>query len=994
MNLYILLYILFFLSGASALIYQVVWVRSLSLIFGGSHLAVTVVLSTFMAGLALGGYIIGRYSDRFREPLRLYGLLEIGIALFAFIFILLMKLYPFIYNFFAAGKEESHLYLTTIRIIFSALALIIPTTLMGGTLPVLTRFVSRQPEDVRRYLSFLYSFNTSGAIIGAFVTGFFLLPKISVSNTIYIALFTNLIIGLISIIINKRIGTKETFKKEILKTDEKLNLSEEGIFYRRLVLIGIGISGFCALGYEVLWTRVLTMVVGASVYSFTTMLVAFLSGIAIGSGAFGILPKLFKIKQGGMNRSLFSFGIIQVIIGLSALLVTVYMRDLPVNSIKFQRLFSKMDIFQMRQWANLSLAFIYMVVPAFFMGVAFPLSGKIYAKYRGKIGAAVGDVLAYNTVGAILGAGISGFILIYLVGIERGLQILILINIGFGAFMLMSLSSIKNINWLSLFMTAGIILYLVLNPDSLRIWDSKYFAIFRANQPEAFRTKEMIKEALENTDILYYKEGVETTVSSIKIKGGGHQAFLTNGRVEASDHLGDLQVQYTLGHLPMLLHRNPEDVLVIGLGSGVTVGATSVHPEAKNITLVELAPEVLGVARTFSRYNHDVLNNPKLKIIFNDGRNHLLTTKKKYDVITADPIHPWFRGAGYLYTKEYFEIASKRLKKGGIMCQWLPIYELTIKDLQSIVRTFRESFKYTMLWLIYYDSVIIGSNEPIFIDEDNIQKRIITNPDIKKDLDHVMMGSAWELLSFFGMGNRLMHSFSEGGKINSDDNLYLEFSAPLSMGKGYLMRENLEVLIRFREDILPYLNPTEKKEVIEKRNSIWKGYKEAFDYYDRAHVLLLGGDFKNPEFLDLMKILENKYLSFAPGRFLKAVYSELTFMEPRLIKKTSLLLLTRDGNVIPVELSAVRSPISRERIAVIFVDNDARIIYGQAFFSGRDLDDSIEKFVNEVMLKIQNIYHAEAKIAKAMGKGRPEAEKTLGIIRRMIEEEVRKNENR
>lgn len=982
-----LIYIMFFLSGASALIYQVSWVRGLSLIFGGSHLAVTVVLSTFMAGLALGGYMIGRYSERIRNPLRLYGFLELGIASSAILFIILTGLYPSIYKAIAGGREESKLFLLGVRILFSFLALIVPTTFMGGTLPVLTRFVSRQPEDVRGYLSFLYSFNTFGAIAGAFLAGFIFLPNMPLSKTLYIAISTNILIGVLSLLIDKKWPIRDLSRE---KEGFVLSIEDKDIFYSRLILIGIGISGFCALGYEVLWTRVLTMVVGASVYSFTTMLVAFLSGIALGSGAFGVIPKFIRIKGFGLKGSFSSFGIVQVLIGLAALIVTIYMRNLPVHSIKLQRFFGGMDVFEMRQWANLLLAFLYMIVPAFFMGVAFPMAGRMYANLKGRIGAAVGDVLAFNTIGAILGAAISGFLLIYLFGIERGLQILILINIGLGLFVLLSLSERRRIGLLSPIIISGFILYLIFNPHSFRLWDSKYFAIFRANQPEAFRTPEMIKEAKENTDVLYFKEGIEATVSSIKVKGG-HQAFLTNGRVEASDHQGDLQVQYTLGHLPMLLNKNPEDVLVIGLGSGVTLGATSVHPEARSITLVELAPEVLGIARTFSKYNHDVLNNPKIKIIFNDGRNHLLTTKKRYDVITADPIHPWFRGAGYLYTKEYFDLASKHLKKGGIMCQWLPIYELSIKDLRSIVKTFRQVFKYTMLWLIHYDSVMIGSNEPIFIDEYELERRL-SNPIIRSDLEMVKMGSAWDLLSYFGMADKKMEEFSKGGIINTDDNLYLEFSAPLSIGKGYLIRENLEILVRFRESILSYMMPTDEMDRLEERKRIWQTYEEAFQYYDRAHALLLGGNFKGLEFLRLMEIIDKRFPTFAPGRFLKAEYEELTFMEPKPIKKAPFYLLDITGELSFMELTAVIAPVSREKVAVIFVDNNARIVYGQTFFSGQDMEESVRRFVDDTMLALQDAYHKEMRLAQRQGKKYPEARKTIDIMRKIIQEKISSHE--
>ena len=336
------------------------------------------------------------------------------------------------------------------------------------------------------------------------------------------------------------------------------------------------------------------------------------------------------------------------------------------------------------------------------------------------------------------------------------------------------------------------------------MWDLKYFAIYRNNTRGAFNTDFNMKDAMENTDVLYYAEGVQATVSAIKVKGGS-QAFITNGRIEASNHKEGIQCQYTLGHLPMLLNKNPRKVFVLGTGSGMTLGATSVHPEVEEIVLAEIEPKVLGVARTFSRYNHDVLDNPKLRIVFNDGRNYLMTTKKKFDVITADPIHPWFSGAGYLYTAEYFRLAAEHLNPGGIACQWLPIYELSVDDLKCVVKTFSENFRYTMLWLTRNDAELVGSNDPIVIDEQDLGRRIAA-PGVLDDLKSVDMGSAEDFLAYFVMGTAGMKEFGSGGVINTDDNLHLEFSAPMSMDVP-TQGKNADALYRHRESLLPYLLP-------------------------------------------------------------------------------------------------------------------------------------------------------------------------------------------
>lgn len=992
---------MFFLSGAAALIYQVVWVRSLTLVFGGSHLAVTAVLSIFMAGLAIGGYLIGRHADKVMKPLRLYGLLEIGIALFALVFAGLMEVYPSIYVPLAQMKDDFHLYLSFIRVLFSVVALIVPTTLMGGTLPVLSRFISDQPKNLRSHLSFLYAFNTLGAVLGTTTAGFFFLRLYSVQTTLYLAIISNALIGLTAILLQNKTTNILTSEYSATAGQSNSGASSQGVLILaemksllpvKLVLWGIGVSGFCALGYEVLWSRILTIVVGASVYSFTTMLIAFLTGIALGSGAYGLMPKILKFGNGGLRRSVFWFGLIQVVIGATALMVTFFIRDLPMNIMRLHSYFQSMEIglFGVRLWSNFALAFLYMVIPAFFMGVAFPLAGKIYAEYRKVIGGSVGEVLAYNTVGAILGAAGSGFLMIYFFGIEKSLQMLTVINIGFGLVVLSSVKDIKLLSWGIASLAIVALVVLGANPKALRIWDMKYFAIFRSNQLEAFDTPEKIREAVENTDVLYYAEGAESIVSSIKIKGG-EQSFLTNGRVESSSHLQGQQHLFTLGHLPMLLNKNPRHVLVVGLGGGMTLGAVSVHPTVQQMTLAEIEPKVLGVARTFENYNHHVLDNPKLRIFFNDGRNFLMTTKEKFDVITADPIHPWFRGAGYLYTTEYFKLASDHLLPGGIICQWLPLYELTPDDLKSVVVTFRHNFRYTMMWLTHYDAEIVGSNSPMMIDEKDLDRRIV-EPKVSEDLKRVMMGNATDFLSYFVMGNEGMRAFAEGGRVNTDNNLYLEFSAPFSIGKAATMEANIMAIIKHREAVQPYLLAATDPREREQQEKRWANHTEKVGTTGKVLSIFLGGGWKTKEFQNRMDDLDQSAQGFAPARFLRYEYLAALGREPRLLQKTPLVLSNEKGDRILVEISAVFIPISEEKASVAFVDNNAHVIFGELSVSGHGKETLADKIANEVTATILAIYHQEAVNAREQGISNPMAETTLRKIRKMIvSKEVRKD---
>ncbi len=424
----------------------------------------------------------------------------------------------------------------------------------------------------------------------------------------------------------------------------------------------------------------------------------------------------------------------------------------------------------------------------------------------------------------------------------------------------------------------------------------------------------------------------------------------------------------------------------------MTLGATSVHPTVKRVLLLELEPAMLGVAKTFKAYNHNVLDNPKLEIIFNDGRNFLLTTKDKFDVITADPIHPWFRGAGYLYTTEYFKLASEHLKEGGIMCQWLPIYEMTVENLKSVVKTFQESFKHTVLWLTYYDSVIVGSNSPIRVDEDELEKRINEVPAISNDLKRVMMGSADDFLSYFAMGTKGMRAFGEKGIVNTDDNLYLEFSAPLNIGKGFLMEENLNALVKHREDILSYLIPEEERRAREKQVIKWEQRWEMTNLYDRAHALFLGGEHSKPQFQSLRAELDGKYPWYGPWRFLNDEYTLVVAREPKLLKKQPLFLVNEKGKVVKVELSFVLTRISREMTVLDIVDNDAKVIYGHFDIPGVNTDDNVGRLVDDVMARVEEFYKRESKEAAARGNIYPQTEPTLKKIKEIIETMVKETE--
>jgi len=984
------LYVLFFLSGAAALVYEVLWVRSLGLVFGGSHLAVTTVLAVFMGGLALGGWLIGRAVDRHARPLRLYGLLELGIALSALGFAALVRLYPVLFVPLARLSEANPLWLSALRVVFAGAAMIVPTTLMGGTLPVLSRLAASRTGTLGGQLALLYGLNTLGAVTGTLLAGFVLLERLGARGTLWVAVAANAVIGLVALALAARPSGPAPAPRAAALAPVDAAAGADAEIAPRLALWGIGISGFCALGYEVLWTRVLCMVVGTSVFSFTIMLAAFLSGIALGSHAWVLLPRRVRAPEAGWRAPALTFAAIQALIGLAALATTYFLRALPLHAMQLQRaLVPESGEFAARQGTSFLLSFGLMVVPAFFMGLAFPLAGVLHAAGRGAVGGAVGAVLAANTVGAILGAAGSGFVLIYLLGIERALEALSAVN-GILALAVAAgcLGRARRRRALAAVAAAAGLagLAVALAPERFGIWDRKFFAVFRNNQRGTFDTPERIRDALENTDVLYYREGINETISVIRPRASA-QAFVVNGRSEATTHPEDVQCQRTLGHLPMLVHPRPRRVFVLGLGTGMTLGATSIHPDVEQVTLAEIEAGVFGAARTFGEFNHHVLDSPKLRVVHDDGRNFLRTTRETFDVITADPIHPWSGGASYLYTVEYFRAAAARLSPGGVTCQWLPIYELTPADVRSVVRTFAESFRHVALWLTYYDAELLGSDAPLAFDEEALARRL-ADPRIAADLAAVDMGTPRDFLSYMLAGDAGVRAFARGGALNTDDNLRLEFSAPRSQGIPELMAVNVEALAAHRESPLAYLVPAADPRAAAEREAFWRRTDAAAGAYHRAHVLVLARRLGDPELARLIAAVRTTAPDHAPTRFLQARLAAFAAATPRPIDAARFRVGDPGGRTGVLEITAVVMRVGTDRGVVMFVDNAARDVYGQRYEDAPDaeLDARLAAIAGHVLGGLRGEYDAAGRAAASRGAAVPDRETTAARLRGRIAE--------
>ncbi len=774
-----LVYTLFLCSGATALVYQVAWTRSLSLIFGASHQAIAIVLGSFMAGLALGGFVLGRRSARLTRPLRVYGLLEFGVAGFALALPAILALINRVYVGAASNIGEVNGTVNALRVALAFGAVVLPTFFMGGTLPVLTSLLVRHHEDFSGRLSWLYAINTFGAVAGACVAGFVLLPRLGVSGSIHAAVAVNIAIALLAMVVDSRLPSAATGPapgSAGAETRPSTHGALESEPALRLAYWGTALAGAAALALEVLWTRALAVSAGTTTYAFTVMLAAFLTGIALGSAAHAAVP-LRRIAIG------LQFGVVMALLGVCAAATSQLIPRLPQVSVDLnQRLYA--DAQGVRTWTTLALSFAVMLAPCFLMGVAFPLAGQARLRLKRSFGASVGDLVGLNTLGCIVGSMLAGFVLIPFIGLQRGMLAACAAYTAYGLLVLAAHA------WgraprarffaipLALACAAGACVAAALVPR----WDPRSLGAFRNNTIAAYVDKDgkpNVRAVTDLSNILYYKEGNGSIVSVLETDG--QRSFIVMGKVEATDSLTDVQHEFLLGHLPVLLHPDPKSALVIGLGAGITLGGVCAYDTLDSIELVEIEKAVLGVARQFSDVNGDALSDPRLKITLQDGRNHLLTTSRTYDVITADPIHPWAAGSAYLYTTEYYKLAAARLNQGGVMAQWLPLYELSEAHVKSVIASFASAFKDVTAWQTAYDLVLIGRDAPAPMNLADLERRM-ASPRAAVQLTRAGLGNALSFVSELTLDDAALREYIRGARVNTDDNLYLEFSTPLTLG--------------------------------------------------------------------------------------------------------------------------------------------------------------------------------------------------------------------
>ena len=807
----------FFASGVSGLVYQVVWVRELVLVFGATTFAVSTVLTAFMGGLALGSYYFGRRSETVERPLRLYGLIEIGIGLYGLAVPLIFAALPGVYHYFWRW-QLSFFALSIVRFVFATLVLIVPTALMGATLPVLSSFYARDIGRIGLRVGSLYALNTFGAVLGAAATGFLLIPALGMNAATTTAATMNILLGLVALAVSRKAESLSSphhpspDSSDESKNDRKSVRSPESESERAeitIVIAGFAVSGFVALSYEVIWSRVLALIIGSSVYAFSIMLTTFLVGLAAGAT---IASRLVD----RIRRPVRMFALIEVGVGLTSLIGAYLFNDLPYVFVQLYRWVDS-SAFGLLLFARFLIASFVMIVPTFLLGALFPLVVRIISsrKLARTTGRTVGDAYAANTLGAIAGSFASGFILVPWLGLLGSLRLCVALNfvVAAAAFTVSAQrrrekrDRPKRVNVSSTLGLATSVLLIIVVALGDPPWDPEVMssAVYRYAPSLTDKSRQELFEFLKRGqgETIFYKEGITATVA-VQRQGGG-RVLKVNGKPEAST-AGDMPTQILIGALPLLVREQTDDVLLIGLGSGVTLGSVEQFP-VKRVTCVELEPAVIEASRHFEDVNNRPLDDPRLRMISNDGRNFIYTTDEKFDVIVSEPSNPWVTGVANLFTLEYFKRGAERLKDDGLFSQWLQIYEMAPEDVRTLVATFRAAFPNVYLFRgAEGDLMLLGSKNERRLDL-SILKSHLDDPRTGAELKRIGTWKPADIISRFYLGPAEVTNLAAGARLNTDDNALIEFNAPRRVGTAdETVARNLKQLIAFAASPLSYID--------------------------------------------------------------------------------------------------------------------------------------------------------------------------------------------
>ncbi|HYM19239.1 MAG TPA: fused MFS/spermidine synthase [Micropepsaceae bacterium] len=753
------LLVLFAGSGAAALIYEIVWYQLLQLAIGSTAISLGVLLATFMGGLSIGSLALPRLfpaeGASSRHPLSVYAAIEFLIAIFGLIELLLI---PLIGGAYLTGPQAGFIGML-LRGLVAAVCLLPPTILMGASLPAIVRWIESSPRGIS-WWGLLYGANTLGAVVGSLVAGFYLLRLYDVNIATFAAAACNISIAAVSLLLSLRSPAR--FAAEPEREKIATPQSQAAVWP---VYVAIAFSGAAAIGSEVVWTRLLGLTLGATVYAFSIILAVFLTGLALGTAVGSALSRTLDPRA--------SLAWCQLLAALGIAWTAAMIADwLPYWPINPQLSIAPIFTFQL----DLVRSTFALLPATLCWGASFPFAFAA-AKSSRDPGKTVGGVYAANTLGAIVGALAVSLVLIPWIGTRDTERALLAVSALSGLVLLFPIMQVKRSPALEL--ATGVTIGLL-----------GLFAYGMHEVPgELIAYGRRIATVSGQLKILMTAEGRNTSIAVSQWNDGAIQ-FHVAGKVEASTEGYDMKLQRMLGHLPGLMNPNPQSVLVVGFGAGVTAGTFTTYPSVKRIVVCELEPLIPPTStKYFAKQNYNVMTDKRTEIVYDDARHFVASTPEKFDIITSDPIHPFVKGSATLYSKEYFEIVKAHLNKGGIVSQWVPLYESDVPTVQSEIATFFQVFPYGTVWANNleggggYDLVLIGSVDPVTINLDTLETRYerADHARVRESLTDAKFSSLNELFATYAGSRAGLEPWLKNAEINHDRDLRLQYLAGLAL---------------------------------------------------------------------------------------------------------------------------------------------------------------------------------------------------------------------
>lgn len=893
------------LSGTGSLVMEVCWSRLLKLVFGSTTLAISTILVAYMLGLGIGGLLGGRIARRLKNGIAAYGWMEIGIAVYALAVPFIVDLFPALNRSVLSGL--SFWPAALVRFVLALAIFLLPTVLMGATLPVLVAAVTRGWDDLARRVGLLYGVNTLGAVLGTLGATFLLFPMLGVfwSNAVGAAM--DLTAGLIALLVlapRLAAAPAEPMPEPApaKRTSATRPATADPAWPRwNLALLSYGLVGFTALTYEVAWTRALTMIFGSSVYAFSAMLSAFLVGIALGS----LIGRHFIDR---LQQPVRAYALGLLALGVLSFLTLFSLRRLNDVFLAIYETFGLGG--RTVVIASFTLSILAMLGPTLVLGALFPLLTRTLSAGRRDPSATVGDVYFVNTIGSATGAFLAGFLLIPWLGLSRTMTLAVAINLLSAAAILLWQSQWKGAvrNGLALGAAIAGLVVALLPP----MWSTRAMtmgAYYRPQNAFDFGLDLVPFDGIPVNEIDFYRDGVSATVSIHKHPNG--ITMKINGKPDAS--LKDMSTQVLSGHLPLLFGGPAERVLVIGYASGVTTGATTLYP-VKQVDVVEIEPAVLEASHAFDSWNHRPLEDPRVRTILDDGRSYLASTSETYDVIISEPSNPFLSGCSNLFTREFFRAARKALRPGGRLLQWIQLYGLEPEQLASVLQSLRSEFPYAYAFQFLRndgDLMLLATDRPL--GPDDLPRWDAVPEKGRSDLEQLRIfntADLWSLMRLVSSDIDAIVPLSPG--LNTDDSMYVELRAPWRLHES--ADDNLALLGRFSSGILPLAETSSAPLPAEEVGDLALSYAVGRIEYDIARRLVAESKRRGASGLALGAegfMLESgspEEVQRAPALYLEAERLSPDRLEPKILRARWLVRAGRIEEALPLldEVLAIR----------------------------------------------------------------------------------------